>query len=115
MRSEAYLDLVKSILDVVNTNVAMVIDELEMDNAKLVDHTMKLERANSRLETENKLIKDDNNRLKGEVIKLLDKIHVGERLIKDLDIPNCADDIDDFGLHGFMEETYDVEEFTNED
>lgn len=72
MKIDAYLDLIKSSMDVLIANVAMAMETLDDDNQRLVERVFQVEKENMRLVTENRMMKEECNRLKGEVIKLMD-------------------------------------------
>ena len=74
MKLDAYLDLIKSSLDVVSANVTMTLEAMDADNQRLVERVFKVEKENMRLVTEARMMKEENNHLKAEVIKLLDTI-----------------------------------------
>ena len=74
MKLDAYLDLIKSSMDVVTANVTMTLETMEDANQKMVERVFKLEKDNMRLTTEARMMKEENNHLKAEVIKLLDTI-----------------------------------------
>jgi uncharacterized protein YlxW (UPF0749 family) len=75
MKLDAYLDLIKSNLDVVSANVTMAMETLDADNQRLVERVFNVEKENMRLVTEVRMMKEENNHLKAEVIKLLDTIN----------------------------------------
>lgn len=74
MKLDAYLDLIKSNMDVVTANVTMAIETLDADNQRLVERVFQVEKENMRLVTENRMMREECNHLKAEVIKLLDTI-----------------------------------------
>ena len=74
MKLDAYLDLIKSSMDVVSANVTMTLEAMDADNQRLVERVFTVEKENMRLVTEARMMKEENNHLKAEVIKLLDTI-----------------------------------------
>ena len=83
MKLEAYMDLVKSNMDVLVANVTMAMETLEDDNKNLIERVFTVEKENMRLVTENRMMKEECNRLKGEVIKLMDSINAPAHTLDD--------------------------------
>ena len=83
MNSGAYLDLLRSNIDVVKENVAWAIEIFEDENNRLNDRVFTVEKENMRLQTENRMMREENNHLKAEVIKLLDTIGKSKNDLED--------------------------------
>jgi uncharacterized protein YlxW (UPF0749 family) len=87
MKLDAYLDLIKSNMDVVTANVTMAMETLDADNQRLVERVFQVEKENMRLVTENRMMREECNHLKAEVIKLLDTI--GKQTTDVVDEDDC--------------------------
>ena len=83
MKIDAYLDLIKSSMDVVTANVTMAMEALDEDNKRMVERVFQIEKENMRLVTEARMMREENNHLKAEVIKLLDTIGKSKNDLED--------------------------------